>query len=128
MASETTTPNIGLQIPAFNQANWQTPTNYNWNLLDLIFGGSIVVPALSVVNLTTTNVGALLASSYIQEMTTGAVPGTLYTTTYTPGILLGVYLNGILLRLNYDYTIATNVITLFASTSLGDGVYAQYFR
>ena len=128
MASETTTPNIGLQVPAFNQANWQTPTNYNWNLLDLIFGGSNVVPALSVVNLTVTNIGALLAPNYIQETPTGAVPGTIYAMTYTPGILLGVYLNGILLRLNYDYTIATNVITLFVSTSLGDTIYAQYFR
>jgi len=40
MASETTTPNIGLQVPSYNQGNWQVPTNYNWNLIDLIFGGS----------------------------------------------------------------------------------------
>lgn len=52
MAGETETPNIGLQVPAFNQANWQVPTNFNWNLLDQIFGGEITVPALNVTELT----------------------------------------------------------------------------
>jgi len=53
MPSETTTPNIDLQVPGFDQANWQVPTNFNWNLIDLIFGpGGPQVPALNVAELT----------------------------------------------------------------------------
>lgn len=53
MAGETTTPNIGLQVPAFNQGNWQVPTNYDWALIDSIFGpDGPQVPALNVAELT----------------------------------------------------------------------------
>ena len=75
MPSETVTPNIGLQVPGFNQSNWQVPTNYNWNLLDLIFGGEITVPALSVESFTLPNIGAILAASFVCEAPAGAFPG-----------------------------------------------------
>ena len=129
MAGETTTPNIGLQIAAFDQSNWQVPTNYNWNLLDLIFGGEVQVPALDVGTLTVASgIGALLASAYVAETPSGAVPGTVYTLSYTPGLVLAVCYNGSVLRAGVDYTVVGAVVTLGFSTSAGDSVYALYFK
>lgn len=34
LGAQTTTPNIGLEVPATGGTNWQTQLNYNWNLLD----------------------------------------------------------------------------------------------
>ena len=128
MASETTTPNIGLQVPAFNQANWQVPLNYDLNLIDLIFGGSVQVPALWVVNLVLTNIGAMLAAGYVAETPAGALPGTVYTLSKTPGLITGVYVNGIFQRPGIDYTAVGAVITLSFATSSTDTVYATYFQ
>ena len=133
MAGETTTPNIGLQVPAFDQANWQVPTNYNWNLLDQIFGGEIQVPALSVVTLTAVNftlpsVIATIQSSFTAEIPSGAVPGTVYTCSKIPIVVLGVYLNGVFQRPAADYTVSGNQITLLAATSPGDGVFITYLH
>lgn len=128
MSSETTTPNIGLQIPAFNQANWQVPTNYNWNLLDKIFGGEITVPALSVVNLTIENIGSIIAGIFVTEVPTGSIPGNTFTFSFTPSVLFGFYVNGIFQRPGIDYDMATNILTLGYSLSSGDAVYAVYLR
>jgi hypothetical protein len=121
MASETTTPNIGLQVPAYDQGNWQVPTNYNWNLLDLIFGGSVQVPALNVLNFIIGNLGSQLAAIFV-------VPGTVYTLNNTPAIVLGVFYNGGLQRSGVDYTLVGSVITLNFVTQMGDVVYALYFK
>jgi hypothetical protein len=135
MAGETTTPNIGLQIAGFDQPNWQVPTNYNWNLLDLIFGGEIQVPALDVNVLTVAsfviaNFVASAAASFFAETPGGTVPGTVYTCTYIPGVVLGVYKNGIIQKpgVGYDYTISGNQITFSTATSLGDKIYVTYFH
>jgi hypothetical protein len=40
----TVTPNVGLQIPAYAQTNWQVPYNYDLNLLDRILGGLQTLP------------------------------------------------------------------------------------
>lgn len=42
------TPNVGLQEPNIGSNNWGGPLNYNSALLDLIFGGTVPIPALSV--------------------------------------------------------------------------------
>ena len=128
MPSETTTPNIGLQVPAFNQANWQVPLNYNLNLLDLIFGGTVQVPALSAVNLAVVNGGAVLAPSFIAEAPTGSVPGTTYALSHTPALLLAVFVNGIFQQPGLHYTSAGGAITFTYTTSSGDLVYALYFK
>jgi len=128
MPSETTTPNIGLQVASFNQSNWQVPTNYNWNILDLIFGGHITVPALSVAEFTISNVGYVLASAFVNESPSGAFPGNVYTLSYAPSLLLAVCYNGVVLRRDIDYTLVDNRITLEFSTNSGDTVYALYFR
>jgi hypothetical protein len=128
MASETTTPNIGLQVPAYNQGNWQVPTNYNWNLLDLIFGGSVQVPALNVLNFTIGNIGAQLAAAFVAEQPAGVVPGTVYTLNNAPAIVLGVFYNSGLQRPGVDYTLVGAVITLNFVTQVGDVVYALYFK
>jgi len=128
MASETTTPNIGLQIAAFNQPNWQVPTNYNWNLLDLIFGGLITVPALSVESFTIADIGTVLANSFVNEAPAGSFPGNVYTLSYVPTLLLAFCWNGDVQRRGIDYTILGAVVTLNFATSLGDNVYALYFR
>jgi hypothetical protein len=125
MAAETTTPNIGLQVPGFNQANWQVPTNFNWNLLDLIFGGSMQVPALSVGVLTAANLNFSILLA--QEVPAGAVPGTVYTLSQVPQVMVAFVYNGAVQRLNIDYTISGAVVTLNFSTVAGDTVYAIYF-
>jgi hypothetical protein len=128
MASETETPNIGLQVPSYDQGNWQVPTNFNWNLLDLIFGGEVTVPALSVLSLTIGNIGAALAPYFVSEQPAGAVPGTVYTLNYTPALVLGIFYNGVLQRLGIDYTMVGAAVTLGFSTQSGDVVYALYFK
>jgi hypothetical protein len=129
MSAETTTPNIGLQIAAFDQPNWQVPTNFNWNLLDQIFGGEIEVPALWVGVLTAGNAGDFVLPPSVAETPAGAVPGTVYTLSQTPNPpqLLQFTYNGSLLRYNIDYTVTDNLVTLNFTTALGDTVYAAYF-
>ena len=41
-AQTVTTPNIGLQLPAAGSTNWNLPLNYNFNLLDQLFGGPLI--------------------------------------------------------------------------------------
>ena len=127
MASETTTPNIGLQIPAFNQPNWQVPTNYNWNLLDLMLGGIIPFPALA--DFVITNIGTQIAAVAVQETPSGVIPGNVYTLSHVPSIILGFYWNGVFQRPTLDYTLIGAVVTLTSSaTSTGDAVYAVYLK
>jgi len=128
MSAETTTPNIGLQIAAFNEANWQVPTNYNWNLLDLIFGGEIQVPALNVVTLTAGNAGNFILPPFAAEVPDGVVPGSVYTLSFPPSALLGFYVNGQVQRNGIDYLVNSNIITLNVPTNPGDKVYAVYFH
>lgn len=129
MASETSTPNIGLQVPAFDQANWQVPTNYNWNLLDLIFGGEFTVPALSVTNFIIANIGIQIATSFKVEVPMGVIPGNAYTLSATPTVLFGFFWNGVFQRPGLDYNIVGTLITMIGSaTSAGDTVYAVYLK
>ena len=104
------------------------PTNYNWNLLDLIFGGTVQVPALNVLNFTIGNIGSQLAAVFVNETPAGAVPGTVYTLNYTPSLILGVFYNGLLQRPGVDYTVIGAIITLGFATVSGDVVYALYFK
>jgi len=132
MAGETTTPNIGLQIPAFDQANWQVPTNFNWALLDKIFGGEIQVPALSVITLTAVNfelpsVIATIATAFTVESGT-FVSGTTYQFSHIPIVMFGVYVNGVWQRPGVDYTSAGNQITLAYTLLSGDTLYATYLH
>lgn len=131
MAGETITPNLGLQIPGNNQPNWQVPTNYNWNLLDQLFGGQITAPSLSLINLsvvnfTIPNLGTILKNSFVQEIPTGS--GNTYQLSNTASFMVGFYVNGLIQRLGVDYTLNGNIITLTNATSSGDTVYATYFK
>jgi hypothetical protein len=133
MAGETATPNIGLQVAGFNQPNWQVPTDYNWNLLDEIFGGEVQVPALSVVNLTAVNftlpsVIATIASSFVVAVPSGSLPGTVFTFSSIPAVLFGIYVNGLWQRPTVDYTIAGNQITFAYTLGSTDNLYAVYLR
>lgn len=133
MAGETTTPNIGLQVPGYNQPNWQVPIDYDLNLLDQIFGGEVQVPGISVGTLTVanfviTNLVALIANSFVAEKPTGAYPGTVYTASYIPGVMLGVFYNGSLLRPTIDYTVSGNQITTTFTTAATGAIYALYFH
>ena len=125
MASETTTPNIGLQVPAFNQANWQVPLNFDLNLLDLMLGGIIPMPALA--NFIITNLGAQIAANAISETPAGVIPGNAYTLSQTPNYIFGFYWNGILQRDGIDFTIVGAVITMTNNaTASGDNVFVKY--
>jgi hypothetical protein len=120
------TPNIGLEVPAFNQPNWNVPFNYDLNLIDLIFGGSVVVPALNVTTLTAGNISGVYLPPSIAEVPAGAVPGTAYTLSHTPNPLamLSFFVNGVL---QIAYSVTDNIVTLNTATSAGDQVYAKYF-
>ncbi len=129
MASETSTPNIGLQVPAFNQANWQVPTNFNWNLLDLIFGGQVTVPAISVRDFVITNIGQQLANSFVAAAPAGVIPGNVYVMADAPSLLLAFFWNGVFQRPGVDYTLTGNTISMTTgATSAGDSVFALYFK
>lgn len=129
MAGETTTPNVGFQVPAFNQPNWQVPLNYDINLLDLIFGGEFEVPALKVANFIITNIGQQIANSFVVETPTGVLPGNSYTLSFVPSVLFGFYWNGLLLKPVQDYTITGAVVTFTSgATVLGDTLVAVYLK
>lgn len=51
----TSTPNIGLLVPATGSNNWYIPCDYNFNKLDQILGGEIAITNLLVTNLEATN-------------------------------------------------------------------------
>jgi len=127
MASETLTPNIGLQVPAYNQPNWQVPIGYDLNLLDLMLGGIIPMPALA--NFIITNIGAQIAAMSVTETPAGVVPGNAYTLSYIPTLIIGFYWNQVFQRPGIDYTIAGMVITMTNSaTAAGDNVYVVYLK
>lgn len=46
----TLTPNFGFQIPAYQQANWQVPINYDLNQIDLLLSGKALAPWLTMPN------------------------------------------------------------------------------
>ncbi len=212
----TLTPNIGLQVPSFDQPNYQVALDYDLTLLDLIFGGSVQVPALNVLSLsigslnitaaqviaalgyaplnpannladvtstaqalanlggigtgsvmgawvssTVYNVGNLVTYSggaYIsavganvghepdtspsywtaflpyaaslathEEAPAGAFPGTMYTLSFAPAQVLGMYYNGLLLQ-STQYSISSTTLTLGFSTVSGDTLWAVYVK
>lgn len=127
MASETVTPNIGLQVPAFNQSNWQVPLNFDLNLLDLMLGGIVPMPALA--NFIITNLGAQVAANSVSETPSGVVPGNAYTLSHVPTFIFGFYWNGVFQRPGVDYTAAGAVLTLtVGATSTGDNVFTVYMK
>jgi hypothetical protein len=46
--AQTLTPNIQLQVPNYNQSNWQVPIIYDLNRLDLFLSGNIQLSALNL--------------------------------------------------------------------------------
>ena len=126
MAGETVTPNIGLQVPGFNQANYQVPIAYDLNLLDLMLGGIIPMPALA--DFVITNIGTQIAAVFVSEAPAGVIPGNAYTCTYSPTTLIGFYWNGVFQRPGVDYTVAGAVITMTNATASGDNVWAVYLK
>jgi hypothetical protein len=86
LASETLTPNIQLQVPAYNQPNWQVPINYDLNLLDLMLGGIVPMPALA--NFIISNIGTQIAAVGVSEAPAGVIPGNAYTLSYAPAFIL----------------------------------------
>jgi hypothetical protein len=128
----TQTPNIGLQIPDFNQANWQVPLNFDLGLLDLIFGGSITVPALSVTLLTAGNasslINAALIAGTVSEQPTATVPGTTYTLSQSNALMFILSVNGIVQRPGIDFTISGQTITFSPSVATDAAVFAVYLH
>jgi len=125
MASETTTPNIGLQVPAYNQPNWNVPLVYDLNLLDQMLGGVIPMPALA--DFVITNLGVQIAANAVTETPAGVVPGNVYTCSKMPNFIFGFYRNGVFQRPGLDYSLAGPVITMIgSSTASGDTVFVVY--
>jgi hypothetical protein len=124
----TSTPNIGLQIPGLNQPNWQVPFNYDMNLLDLIFGGSVQVPALNVLSLVVGNLAATIAAILVSEAPAGSVPGSVFTLSRIPGAVIGAYKNGVFQRPALDYSVSGATLTFTTALSTGDTVWAVYLH
>lgn len=77
LAQTTLTPNISLQVPAYQQTNWQVPLNFDLNLLDSILGGVQTLPAgtaTPAVNVFGTFVTANTSSITLTNFT-GGFPG-----------------------------------------------------
>ena len=72
----TVTPNLNLQVPAYNQANWQVPIIYDLNTLDSILGGTQTLPTGSTptisqnANWVTANTSATVITNLL-----GGLPG-----------------------------------------------------
>lgn len=124
MAGETVTPNIGLQVPGFNQPNWQVPLNFDLNLLDLMLGGVIPMPALA--DFVITNLGAQIAANAVNAAPTGVIPGNSYTLSKVPNYIFGFYWNGVFQRPGVDYTVTGAVVTMVSSTASGDVVWCTF--
>lgn len=62
------------------------------------------------------------------EQPAGAYPGTVYTLSYTPISMMGVFKNGLLLEPTADYTLSGTSVTLTSATSTGDVVFAVYLK
>ncbi len=56
--AQSVTPNIGLQLPAYNSSNWGTQLNYDLTRLDGYLGGQYTIPNLAINTLTTPTVNA----------------------------------------------------------------------
>ena len=57
-SAQSVTPNIGLQLPAYNSSNWGTQLNYDLTRLDGYLSGGYTIPNLSISTLTTPTVNA----------------------------------------------------------------------
>lgn len=56
------TPNIALNVPAIGSNNWGGPLNFNFALLDQIFGGTKTIPSFSAGSINVT--GTITAGSF----------------------------------------------------------------
>ena len=45
-SGQSVTPNAGLQVPAYQQSNWQVPIIFDLTRLDNVFGGTVAVPSI----------------------------------------------------------------------------------
>lgn len=61
---QSSTPNIGLQIPATGSNNWYIPLNYNFTKLDQLLSGNLPLPALSITNNLTVG-GTVTANAFL---------------------------------------------------------------
>lgn len=99
---QSSTPNLGFQIPATGSNNWYIPLNYNFTKLDLFLSGNLALPGLSVTGNATIS-GTVTANSFVGLGGAGFAtsPGALqYSVPYffSPGTtsnIGGIALNGI---------------------------------
>jgi len=107
-------------------------------------GGAITVGQLASTDLsdigslvTESNLSAAIAAKLVVEPPSGSSPGTVFTLTYSPTLMIGLYLNGVFQipviggvgvgEIGY-YTLSTNTVTMEVSTGDDDIVFAVYLR
>lgn len=99
----TQTPNVGLQIPAVNTPNWQVSMNYNFKLIDGLFGSNSV--------------------SYLGPPV-GLINGVnkVYTFATAPAQII-LLLDGLIMTPGIDYSYAAGTVTfLVLAPSAGDSI------
>jgi hypothetical protein len=70
-AQQTVTPNIQLQVPAYQQTNWQVPIDYDLSALDALLGGAPILPTGTTPSITqagvwiTANTSATVISNFV---------------------------------------------------------------
>lgn len=68
--AQSVTPNAGLQVPTYQQTNWQVPVIYDLNRLDNIFGGSVAIPSITLSG-AITNANQAATKAYVDATAAG---------------------------------------------------------
>lgn len=69
-SGQSVTANAGLQVPAYQQSNWQVPIIFDLNRLDSIFGGSYAVPSITLSG-AITNANQAATKAYVDATAQG---------------------------------------------------------
>jgi hypothetical protein len=130
MWAQSTTPNIGLQIPATGSNNWYIPLNYDFSRLDLYLSGNAGIPGLLVngnVNITGTLTAGQITGTGGSVFATAASAGQ-YSPVYYSQNPTGTAFAGVAPFTGFAYYLGnappraatqTNLITLMGGSTCG---------
>jgi hypothetical protein len=68
--AQTVTPNAALQLPAYQQQNWQVPLLFDMARIDNIFGGTVPIPSITLSG-AITNANQAVTKAYVDATAVG---------------------------------------------------------